>query len=89
MTGWIGAREQSLKRVVAPIFWQTCATLAGSLWPLLGGARCERADSGLAVARHENGHEQESHIVLPLAVSSHLCIISPTAAGQGERVYFE
>jgi hypothetical protein len=43
-----------------------------------------------AVARHEETVTKRKAIFsfLPLAVSYHLCIISPSAAGQGERVLF-
>jgi hypothetical protein len=64
--------------------------LSREAFGLYSGARGVRGLI-LALRLHgmKNGHEEESHIVLPLAVSYHLCIISPTAAGQGERVYFE
>jgi hypothetical protein len=82
--GWIGAREQSEEKTCgrANILVDLCNS-RGKPFGLCSGEIRERAGvSGLAVARHENGHEVVSF--LPLAVSYHLCIISLAQPPQGK-----
>jgi hypothetical protein len=88
--GWIGACEQGEKTCgCANILVDLCNSRGKPLAFTRGREERGLILAALPVARHENGHEEKAIFVLPLAVSYHLCIISPTAAGQGERVYFQ